>query len=97
LNVECSGDFIVHVYKDLNTLSPAFSRSITSTTDDDPLWDGGIWDGGVWDSAFGTSLRRLRPETRGRYHAVKFTNDQPGKTFTIYATEFALRGGKEHT
>lgn len=44
----------------------------------------------------GVGLQRARPETRARYHALRFSNSQLNKSFSIYAVEMAIRGGKEH-
>lgn len=40
-------------------------------------------------------FKRMRPETRGRYHEFTFSG-QAEKPVEIHATEVALRGGKEH-
>jgi hypothetical protein len=37
----------------------------------------------------------VRPEARGRYHAVKFSNSTLGTTWKIYDAEMKYRGGKE--
>ena len=42
------------------------------------------------------ALSRHRPESRGRYHAIKFSNTTLNKTFKLAASEVAFRGGKEH-
>ena len=64
----------------------------------DPLWDGGVWDdGGVWNDSLGqATFERARPESRGRYHSIRFENSEATTVFTIYSIEFAIRGGKEH-
>lgn len=96
LNVEKSGDCTVECYTDLNGSAPVFTASIPAPVVADPLWDGGTWDGGVWEAGSATHFKRVRPECHGRYHAIKFRNNQLDKTFTIYAVEAAIRGGKEH-
>jgi hypothetical protein len=96
LNVEMVGNLIVDVFLDLDAGVVKYSKALDANPGSDAVWDGGTWDGGVWDAQAGTQLRRARPETRGRYHAYKFRNSQLNKTFTIYAAEAAIRGGKEH-
>ena len=95
LNVQMSGDLSVDVFSDFN---PAPDNSATLSVDptSDTLWDGGVWDGGTWDPASSVAFKRSRPESRGRYHSIKFRNAVLDKTFTIYAAEAAIRGGKEH-
>ena len=39
---------------------------------------------------------RVRPETYGRFHAVKFTNYETGIPFQINSAEMVYRGGKQH-
>jgi hypothetical protein len=95
LNVEMSGQCVLDVFQDFSN-SSKFSQQLTAPVDPDPLWDGGVWDGGVWDPVTAVALLRARPETRGRYHSVRFSNNVLDKSFTIYAVELALRGGKEH-
>jgi hypothetical protein len=97
LNVEKSGSLTIDVFQDLNTNVPVFSKRLDATADPDPLWDGGVWDGGVWDPQYTTTFERVRPEARGRYHALKYRNNVLNRTWTVYTTEVALRGGKEHT
>jgi len=97
LNVEMAGNLVVDVFLDLNANSAIFSQAMDISQDSDILWDGGgTWDGGVWTPSSAVKLLRVRPESRGRYHAFKFRNSQLNKSFTIYAAEAALRGGKEH-
>lgn len=98
LNVELTGQVNIDVYEDFAAI-PSFSGSVQSDADTsgDTVWDGGgTWDGGIWDPVNNTTLKRLRPETRGRYHALRFWNNTLDKSFTIFAAEAAIRGGKEH-
>lgn len=95
VNVELQGRVTVSMYKDFKTV-PTFIQQLISTDDPDPNWDSGTWDSGPWDPLDGIELKRARPESHGRYHAIRFSNSDLDKTFTIYAAEFALRGGKEH-
>lgn len=95
VQAELSGQCVVSTYRDF---SPAadFNGSMVAPVDSDPLWDGGLWDGGVWDPIVSVALKRVRPESRGRYHSIRFANSVLDKTFTIYAAEMSIRGGKEH-
>jgi hypothetical protein len=95
LNVMLAGSCVAELYEDFST-APEFTHVVTNTTDADPLWDGGVWDGGVWNPENPVNLKRTRPESRGRYHAVKLKNSILNNSFTVYAIEFAIRGGKEH-
>lgn len=95
VNVEMSGQVTVEVYGDFRT-EPDHSAELSTADDTDPLWDGGVWDGGVWDPVGTVALERSNPESWARYHAVKFMNEELNKTFTIYAAELAVRGGKAH-
>ena len=95
INVLMQGDLVLDVYRDFEA-APAFSQSLIAEEPADPLWDGGVWDGGVWTPEPAVVLNRARPETRGRYHSIKFRNSQLDKSFTVYSAEMALRGGKEH-
>ena len=96
LNVLMEGHCIADVFTDLNLDVVKFSQELETATDPDSLWDGGVWDGGTWDPQEGTELMRARPETRGRYTALRLRNNVLDKNFTVYAVEFVLRGGKEH-
>lgn len=80
LNTELAGDAVVDVFVDFEE-APRFSQGI-------PLAVGGE----------GTQYRfsRLRPETHGRFHSVRFRTNTGGKPFLINAAELVLRGGKEH-
>lgn len=95
VNVEMSGAVKVGVYGDFKT-NPNHEEVLSTPEDSDPLWDGGTWDGGLWDPVVTVDLERSRPESWARYHAVKFSNEELNKTFTIYSAELAIRGGKEH-
>jgi hypothetical protein len=96
LRLLMSGHCVADLYADLDDQVVKFSKEFQTTEAADPLWDGGVWDGGTWDPQASTELLLARPETRGRYHAVKLRNNVLDKTFTVYAIEFVLRGGKEH-
>jgi hypothetical protein len=96
VNIEHDGKFVLELYQDLNSNVVKFSEVMEAPVDPDPLWDGGQWDGGQWDPISSTILERVRPERRGRYHALRFRNNELNKTWTIYGGEMALRGGKEH-
>lgn len=91
LNIELSGDVTVSVYKDFN-VSPDFTALVTS----DSTWDGGTWDGGQWDTAGQYRFARVRPESRGRFHQIRFDSVPTGTPFLINVAELAVRGGKEH-
>lgn len=96
LNVELSGDAIVDVFKDFNT-QPDFSATLPSGGDDsDTLWDGGVWDGGRWDPISTYRFVRVRPESRGRFHSIRFRSLPGGVPFLINVAELSIRGGKEH-
>jgi hypothetical protein len=97
VNVLRSGRVVVDLFQDLKSDAAVFSQVLEAPVDPDPLWDGGVWDGGTWDPEASLGLARMRPEKRGRYHALQFRNDVLDKTFTIYTAELAIRGGKEHT
>jgi hypothetical protein len=100
VNVEMNGRLKLEVLRDFEA-SPNFIKVLETGDDEDPTWDGDgpedTWDnGGLWSAVELTQLRRARPESRGRYHSVRVSNDVLDKIFTVYAMEFALRGGKEH-
>lgn len=80
LNVELSGDATVDVFVDFEE-APRFSSVL-------PLAAGGE----------GTQYRfvRVRPETRGRFHSVRFKSNLAGQPFFINGAEAVVRGGKEH-
>lgn len=44
----------------------------------------------------GYRFTRVRPETRGRFHSVRFRSLAGGLPFSINTAELAIRGGKEH-
>lgn len=96
VNLMQSGRVRVDIYSDLDILVSKWSATKETVEDADTLWDGGLWDGGTWDPRYSTQLLRHRPERRGRYHAVKFSNNELDKSFAIYAAELVVRGGKEH-
>lgn len=95
INVLISGDAVVEVYDDFS-VGASFTAALVSPALTDPLWDGGTWDGGVWTAASDASLKKVRPETRARYHSIRFINTQLNKSFKIFQTELVFRGGKEH-
>lgn len=97
LNIEMTGRVQVDVYRDLNLVSK-FSKVIEVPVDPNDAWDGTLgWDELLtWDPGPTTDFKRVRPESHGRYHAVRIGNNVLDKTFSIYALEAALRGGKEH-
>lgn len=96
LNVELQGDAIVDVFKDFNT-SPDFSATLPDpVASTDIFWDGGTWDGGIWDPPSTYRFARVRPESRGRFHSVRFRSVPGGIPFLINVAELAIRGGKEH-
>lgn len=95
VNVEMTGRCVVSMYTDFSQGS-TFSAVIETPTDADPLWNGGLWNGGAWDPTTSVALQRVRPETRGRYHAIMFQNGDLNKTFKILRGELVIRGGKEH-
>lgn len=96
VNVEMSGQMTFELYQDFAT-GIRFSKFMIVPIPADSPWDGGTWDGGIWDATTAVALVRARPEKRGRYHSLRFQNSVLDKTFSIYAAEIALRGGKEHT
>lgn len=99
LNVELSGDVIVDVLKDFN-VSPDFSATMTNpSTGGDEIWDNDphTWDElGQWDASATYRFARLRPESRGRFHAIRFRTLPGGDPFFINVAELVIRGGKEH-
>lgn len=95
VNVEFAGKLIVETYKDFEAV-PDHTGSVNAPADLDPFWDGGSWSGGTWDPMASVLLGTTRPESRGRYHSVRFFNADNANPFTIYAGELAFRGGKEH-
>lgn len=96
VNVELSGSCTVSVFTDFQE-GASYTALLLSTGDDpDPLWDGGTWDSGIWDSVAAVQLKRIRPETRGRYHCVEFRNIELDTSFKILRAELVIRGGKEH-
>lgn len=95
INVEMNGQVTVDVYGDFRE-DPDHTDVLSTTEDTDPNWEGGTWNGGVWDPVLTTDLTRTDPESWARYHAVKFSNSELDKTFTIYAAELVFRGGKAH-
>lgn len=95
VNVELGGQITFDLYQEFAE-APVFSATLISNVDPDPFWDGGVWDGGTWDPIVSVALKRARPEKRGRYHSFGVRNADLNKTFTIYAMEFVIRGGKEH-
>lgn len=99
VNVELEGRCVVEVYKDFNASVPRFAKILESSTDPKSEWDDGeVWDDGKpWDPIGGTELRRVRPESRGRYHAIRITNNVLETTWEIDTIELAYRGGKEIT
>jgi hypothetical protein len=95
VNVEMSGNCVVSVFTDFSP-GAVFSEPVATTADPDGLWDGGTWDDGTWDTLSNVELRRIRPETRGRYHCVEFKNLTLDQSFKILRGELVIRGGKEH-
>lgn len=80
LNVELQGDVIVDVYKDFQK-EPAFSTTVPKAVEGE-------------ETAYRFS--RVRPETRGRFHSIRFRSDPTGEPFLINSAELVVRGGKEH-
>lgn len=95
VNMEMNGAVKLEVFSDFKS-APNYSTLISTITDPDALWNGGLWDGGVWNPVENTQLMRARPESRGRYHSIRLSNELLDRGFSIYAVELALRGGKEH-
>ncbi len=95
LNIEIAGRVVVEVMQDFSS-SVKFSDVIEVPGASDVVWDGGVWDGDTWDPPSGVALARIRPEARGRYHSLKFSNALLNTKFTLYAVELMIRGGKEH-
>jgi len=95
VNIEMEGTVVVDIYSDFSG-GPDFSASVSTPSDSDALWDGAHWGGGTWDPRDGAFMMRVRPETWARYHAIRFSNNVLDKTFIIYTTELAVRGGKAH-
>jgi hypothetical protein len=100
VNVELSGDAVVDIFEDFEQ-APAFSAALPNppTPGGDPInWDAGIWDsaGQVWDPYPVYRFTRVRPESRARFHAIRFRTMPGGQPFLINVAEFAVRGGKEH-
>ena len=98
-NVELQGDAIVDIFKDFNVV-PDFSATLPNPlTSSDTIWDNPphTWDEpGTWDPAGTYRFARVRPESRGRFHSVRFRSLPGGQPFLINVAEFAVRGGKEH-
>jgi hypothetical protein len=100
-NVELSGDCVVDIFRDFEQ-APTFSQALPNPpkpASDPIVWDGGgTWDlaGGTWDPAKVYRFSRVRPESRGRFHAIRFRTIPGGSPFLINVAEFAVRGGKEH-
>lgn len=100
LNVELQGDAIVDVYKDFEE-TVAFTAVLPKTepgheSEEDVLWEGGKWEGGIWGEPQAYRFCRVRPETHGRFHAIRFRSLKGGKPFLINVAELVIRGGKEH-
>lgn len=96
INIEGSGQVTVELFTDFN-LTPRFTGSINFDPGASPgVWDEGLWDVALWDSGTQAQLKRLRPETRGRYHAIRLSNSTLNTSFKVFAMELAIRGGKEH-
>jgi hypothetical protein len=99
VNVELSGDAIVDIFRDFMS-SPDFSATLPNpSVSTDTIWNspGRVWnDGGIWGPAQAYRFARLRPESRGRFHSVRFRSLPGGQPFLINVAEFAVRGGKEH-
>lgn len=96
VNIVHSGHCQVEIFQDF-VVAMVHSATVSAPEPVDPLWSGGTWEGGPWNAEVGTLTSRTRPEARGRYHAVRFRNNELNKGFAIYAAELALRGGKEIT
>lgn len=99
VNVEMSGQCYLDVYRDFS-LASSFNAPLVAPTDPDSFWDGSTWEtaGGLWEPAsVVVALKRARPETRARYHSLRFSNSVLDKTFSVFSSELVLRGGKEHT
>ena len=94
LNFQMDGMARVDVYRDFEDI-PAFTATLTRPgAGGDTLWDGGLWDGGLWTSSVGQAgFLRARPETRGRYHSVKVSNDDLVIGMKILSIEMMVRGG----
>jgi hypothetical protein len=88
LNVELSGDAFVDVFKDFES-EPAFTQLLPQEGErkeyNEPTGAGLAY-----------RFTRVRPEVRGRFHAVRFRSDAEGLPFLINTAEMAVRGGKEH-
>jgi hypothetical protein len=98
LNVELSGDAIVDVFGDFSE-QPKFSQALPNPqiATQDLKWEGGIWEGGIWGGTQVYRFTRVRPESRARFHSIKFRTLESGKPFFINVAELAVRGGKEIT
>jgi hypothetical protein len=100
VNVELFGDVVVDIFGDFKP-APDFSAALPnpgSSVADPIQWDGGVWDlpGGTWDPDKAYRFARLRPESRARFHSIRFRTLPGGLPFLINVAEFAVRGGKEH-
>ena len=100
VNVELSGDAVVDIFEDF-AQAPRFSAALPNppvSTGDPINWDAGHWDtsGGIWDPGTVYRFARLRPESRARFHSIRFRTLPGGQPFLINVAEFAVRGGKEH-
>lgn len=88
LNVEFSGDAVVDVFTDFEA-NPRFTAVLPKEGEK-----------GEFDEPPGGELAyrfaRVRPETYGRYHAIRFRTNTAGKPFLINAAELVVRGGKQH-
>ena len=88
MDVELSGDCIVDVFTDFEA-EPRFSEALPKAGEK-----------GEFDEPPATGLAyrfaRIRPETYGRYHAVRFRTNAAGNPFLINGAELAIRGGKQH-
>jgi hypothetical protein len=98
LNVMMDGVATLEVFTDFDS-EPVFSQDLDRPgSEDDFLWDGGLWDGGTWTAAGRAGFMRARPETRGRYHSIRVSNNDQTRGMLILLIEMMVRGSKEvHT
>lgn len=98
-NCHVEGAVTAEIYGDLDSDSALDAKRLEPEVDQPLEWDDGAqWDDGLpWNPQTEDLFQRVRPETRSRYHAVRFLNTELDKTWTISMAEFAFRGGKEHT
>ena len=96
LNIELAGDAVVDVFVDYSD-TVSFTKVLPRGAEEaDIFWEGGKWEGGIWGGSTKYRFERVRPETWGRFHSIRFRTLSEGVPFQITTAELAIRGGKEH-